>query len=120
MSGSCAVIDSRRPEILHCAPDVLSIEEIDLLPSSAVFQLLPRRRVVPGHELFAPGEQFDEVASGKTGCARDERRTGQRSGSILVLRLVVRAVGGVLLLDWSPPPLVLTVPGNRLAKAVVE
>ena len=75
MSGARAVVDRSGPQIMHRATNLIPLQEIDPVPPGQVPQLRWRRRVIPGYKVVASGEQLNEVAPHKAGCARDQRRT---------------------------------------------
>src|SRR5262245_47650846 len=67
-------------------------------------------------------KMIDEMAAGKTGGARDQRRTShvRQSDATAVLRVVVSAERRVVLFDRTPPPLVFAVPGDRVRETRIE
>ena len=93
------------------AIDAAGVQHVNGMPGAwCALRLVMAAAVRPGDQTrVGRGEKIEEMAAGKARRARheDRLRHGRLALQMTVLRLVVGAVLGVLLLDRAPPPIVV-------------
>src|SRR5688572_26240995 len=75
-----AVVDDTRLSRGERMPDVVTVRDVHRLPADPIRgpRMLRKRRVRPGVDaVVGLQEPLDEMATGKAGGARDERKTGR-------------------------------------------
>lgn len=127
MRNAGAMVDDRWLQMRQRAGDRLPIEQVDRVPLDSWVAGMVRLTFANMRPADDSGlvfeEMIDEVAAGKTGRARYQRRTrhGRLSAAARsVLRVVIGAERGIGLLDRTPPPLVLAVPVHGFAQPGLE